>query len=100
MTDSSIDIPATTSPSPDAPAREGVFQLVSPYQPAGDQPQAIEKLSAGFEAGLARQTLHGVTGAGQTHTGGNVPQPVERPAGGRGPNNTPGQPRHGQVQQF
>ena len=40
------------------------FQLVSPYQPAGDQPQAIQLLSEGFEAGLAAQTLLGVTGSG------------------------------------
>jgi excinuclease ABC subunit B len=40
------------------------FELVSPYSPAGDQPQAISKLIAGFESGLARQTLLGVTGSG------------------------------------
>ena len=40
------------------------FQLASPFEPAGDQPQAIEKLSEGFEAGLAKQTLLGVTGSG------------------------------------
>ena len=34
------------------------FQLVSPYSPAGDQPNAIEKLSSNFEAGVAKQTLH------------------------------------------
>ena len=42
------------------------FQLVSPYSPAGDQPQAIEKLVQNFEAGLAKQTLLGVTGSGKT----------------------------------
>src|SRR5690606_40119990 len=47
------------------------FQLVSPYQPAGDQPQAIEKLVEGFENGLARQTLLGVTGgSGEPRVGG------------------------------
>ena len=40
------------------------FQLVSPYRPAGDQPQAIERRIAGCESGLARQTLLGVTGSG------------------------------------
>ena len=40
-------------------ASEG-FQLVSPYQPAGDQPQAIEKLVAGFQNGVAKQVLLGV----------------------------------------
>ncbi|CAM5511722.1 UvrABC system protein B OS=Rhodanobacter lindaniclasticus OX=75310 GN=uvrB PE=3 SV=1 [Rhodanobacter lindaniclasticus] len=37
------------------------FQLVAPYQPAGDQPQAITRLAEGFEAGMATQTLLGVT---------------------------------------
>ena len=46
------------------------FQLVSPYSPAGDQPQAIEKLVAGFESGLAKQVLLGVTGADLTNLGG------------------------------
>ena len=41
------------------------FELVSPYSPAGDQPQAIDKLVEGFEAGLARQVLLGVTGSGK-----------------------------------
>ena len=44
-------------------ASEG-FKLVSPYQPAGDQPQAIEKLVAGFQNGVAKQVLLGVTGSG------------------------------------
>ena len=38
------------------------FQLTAPYQPAGEQPQAIARLVEGFEAGLAQQTLLGVTG--------------------------------------
>ena len=42
------------------------FQLVAPYQPAGDQPRAIAKLIEGFDAGLAAQTLLGVTGSGKT----------------------------------
>ena len=44
------------------------FELVSPYAPAGDQPQAIDKLVAGFDAGLAKQVLLGVTGSGKTYT--------------------------------
>src|SRR5207253_2500485 len=42
------------------------FQLVSPFQPAGDQPQAIEKLVTGFQAGQNRQTLLGATGTGKS----------------------------------
>ncbi|MGN6151711.1 MAG: excinuclease ABC subunit UvrB [Lysobacteraceae bacterium] len=55
------------------------FQLVSPYAPAGDQPQAIAKLIDGFESGLARQTLLGVTGSGKTYTIANVIQAVRKP---------------------
>ncbi|WP_240097051.1 excinuclease ABC subunit UvrB [Thermomonas flagellata] len=55
------------------------FRLVAPYAPAGDQPQAIEKLVAGFQAGLARQVLLGVTGSGKTYTIANLIQQVQRP---------------------
>ena len=55
------------------------FQLVAPYAPAGDQPAAIEQLVAGFESGLAQQTLLGVTGSGKTFTIANVIQRVQRP---------------------
>ena len=54
------------------------FQLVSPYQPAGDQPLAIQRLAEGFESGLAAQTLLGVTGSGKTYTIANV---IQRRAG-------------------
>ena len=55
------------------------FQLVAPYAPAGDQPQAIAQLIEGFESGLARQTLLGVTGSGKTYTIANVIQAVRKP---------------------
>jgi len=55
------------------------FQLVAPYEPAGDQPQAIARLIDGFESGLARQTLLGVTGSGKTYTVANVIQAVRKP---------------------
>ncbi|MEN3158790.1 excinuclease ABC subunit UvrB [Alkalimonas sp. NCh-2] len=55
------------------------FRLVSDYQAAGDQPQAIAKLVEGLEAGLAHQTLLGVTGSGKTFTMANVIQQVSRP---------------------
>ena len=44
------------------------FEVVSRFQPAGDQPEAIRQLTAGVEAGLAGQTLLGVTGSGKTFT--------------------------------
>ena len=56
-----------------------MFELVSPYSPAGDQPQAIEQLVAGLEAGAAHQVLLGVTGSGKTFTVANVLARVNRP---------------------
>jgi excinuclease ABC subunit B len=56
-----------------------VFELVSDYAPAGDQPQAIEKLSAGIVAGAPHQTLLGVTGSGKTFTVANVIKNVDKP---------------------
>ena len=55
------------------------FELVSSYQPAGDQPQAIARLIEGLETGLAHQTLLGVTGSGKTYTIANVIAHVQRP---------------------
>src|ERR1700684_1271659 len=55
------------------------FELFSDYLPAGDQPQAIEKLVDGLTSGLAHQTLLGVTGSGKTFTIANVIQQVQRP---------------------
>src|SRR5271169_5953137 len=55
------------------------FELYSDYLPAGDQPQAIEKLVDGLTSGLAHQTLLGVTGSGKTFTIANVILKVQRP---------------------
>ena len=55
------------------------FHLKSPYQPTGDQPQAIEKLVNGLNAGLDDQVLLGVTGSGKTFTMANVIAQVNRP---------------------
>jgi excinuclease ABC subunit B len=55
------------------------FQVISEYQPKGDQPQAIEKLTQGILAGEQFQTLLGVTGSGKTFTVANVVQEVQRP---------------------
>jgi excinuclease ABC subunit B len=55
------------------------FELYSDYLPAGDQPQAIEKLVDGLTSGLAHQTLLGVTGSGKTFTIANVVQQLQRP---------------------
>ncbi|HEY1064655.1 MAG TPA: excinuclease ABC subunit UvrB [Pirellulales bacterium] len=56
------------------------FELDSEFKPAGDQPQAIEKLVAGIQAGKREQLLLGVTGSGKTFTMANVIQQLQRPA--------------------
>ena len=55
------------------------FEVVSPYSPAGDQPEAIAALAAGIENGLSEQTLLGVTGSGKTFTMAKVIEAVQRP---------------------
>ncbi|HRN92792.1 MAG TPA: excinuclease ABC subunit UvrB [Ferruginibacter sp.] len=55
------------------------FQLQAPYQPAGDQPSAIQQLTEGLQEGERYQTLLGVTGSGKTFTIANVIQHVQRP---------------------
>ncbi len=55
------------------------FQIVSSYEPSGDQPAAIADLLDGLESGLARQTLLGVTGSGKTFTIANLIQSQQRP---------------------
>ena len=58
---------------------EQPFDLVTDYQPAGDQPQAIDKLVTGVEKGLKNQLLLGVTGSGKTYTMANVIAKLQRP---------------------
>lgn len=55
------------------------FELVSKYQPTGDQPSAIKKLTDGLKAGVREQTLLGVTGSGKTFTMANLIQNVQKP---------------------
>ena len=59
--------------------KDGAFKVDSPFQPAGDQPKAIDGLVDGIHSGLAHQTLLGVTGSGKTFTIANVIQQVQRP---------------------
>jgi excinuclease ABC subunit B len=54
--------------SPDRPAADREFRVDAPFEPAGDQPEAIAELVEGFEAGMEKQTLLGVTGSGKTNT--------------------------------
>ena len=55
------------------------FELVAPYQPAGDQPQAIKTLVDGVNRGEKFQTLLGVTGSGKTFTMANIIASVNKP---------------------
>jgi excinuclease ABC subunit B len=76
------------------------FRLVSPFSPAGDQPQAIEKLIAGFESGIAAQTLLGVTGSGKTFTIANVIQSIQKPTLVLAPNKTLAAQLYGEFKSF
>ena len=60
-------------------SKKAEFILHSPYEPTGDQPQAIEKLIKGFEEGNQMQTLLGVTGSGKTFTMANVIAALGKP---------------------
>ena len=76
------------------------FELVSPYKPSGDQPEAIRALSEGFEAGLAAQTLLGVTGSGKTFTIANVIEKIQRPTIVLAPNKTLAAQLYGEFKEF
>src|SRR5260221_11945044 len=69
---------------PDSP-----FRLARAFPPAGDQPEAIDKLVDGVRDGLSYQTLLGVTGSGKTFTMANVIARLGRPAPILAPNKTP-----------
>ena len=76
------------------------FQLVSPFKPAGDQPAAIARLTEGFEAGLAHQTLLGVTGSGKTFTIANLIERVQKPTLVMAPNKTLAAQLYGEFKEF
>jgi excinuclease ABC subunit B len=76
------------------------FELISNYQPAGDQPAAIAKLIDGYESGLANQTLLGVTGSGKTFTIANVVQHVQRPTLVMAHNKTLAAQLYGEFKEF
>ena len=67
---------------------DSCLEVVSPYEPAGDQPQAIEKLARGVEDGLRYQTLLGVTGSGKTFTMAKTIEKLNRPTLIMEPNKT------------
>ncbi|WNJ95746.1 excinuclease ABC subunit UvrB [Vibrio ruber] len=76
------------------------FELVSAYQPSGDQPAAIQQLLEGLDAGLAHQTLLGVTGSGKTFTLANVIAQAQRPTIVLAPNKTLAAQLFGEMKAF
>lgn len=77
-----------------------LYELVSDYQPSGDQPAAIDKLLEGIDSGLAHQTLLGVTGSGKTFTLANVIASTQRPAILLAPNKTLAAQLYGEMKAF
>jgi excinuclease ABC subunit B len=70
----------TDSPlSVDRPEADVPFRVDAPFDPAGDQPDAIEALARGFEAGMRKQTLLGVTGSGKTNTVSWLIEEIQKP---------------------
>ncbi|WP_254823256.1 excinuclease ABC subunit UvrB [Haloglomus halophilum] len=65
--------------SPDEPEAERPFRVDAPFDPAGDQPDAIKELVAGYESGMTKQTLLGVTGSGKTNTVSWVVEELQQP---------------------
>lgn len=76
------------------------FELVSDYKPAGDQPAAIERLVENIDAGLAHQTLLGVTGSGKTFTMANVIERTGRPTLIMAHNKTLAAQLYGEMKEF
>src|SRR6188474_3145768 len=58
---------------------DAMFELAAPYEPSGDQPQAIAKLTEGLQGDVKHQTLLGVTGSGKTFTIANVIRNIDKP---------------------
>ncbi|WP_017222081.1 excinuclease ABC subunit UvrB [Moritella dasanensis] len=77
-----------------------LFDLCSEYTPSGDQPQAIEKLVDSFNAGVASQTLLGVTGSGKTYTIANMIAQLNRPTLLMAPNKTLAAQLYGEMKEF
>jgi len=76
------------------------FKIVSPFEPAGDQPRAITQLVEGLNQGLADQVLLGVTGSGKTFTMAHVIQTLKRPTLILAPNKTLAAQLYGEMKQF
>ncbi|MBE3562034.1 MAG: DEAD/DEAH box helicase family protein, partial [Ktedonobacteraceae bacterium] len=64
------------------------FKVEAPFEPTGDQPEAIEQLAEGIKNGLRYQTLLGVTGSGKTYTVAKIIERVQKPTLVLAPNKT------------
>ena len=93
-------MPTQLAPHPASPPKCGPFRLVSDYQPAGDQPRAIEELVAGLADGERDQVLLVVTGSGKTYTMAKVIERVGRPALVLAPNKTLAAQLYGEFKNF
>ncbi len=85
---------------PDTRLSSTPLEVISPYEPAGDQPQAIEKLTRGVEEGLRYQTLLGVTGSGKTFTMAKTIEAVQKPTLVMAPNKTLAAQLAGELKEF
>ena len=94
MTDLALERPSFVS-FPGSP-----FQLHQPFAPAGDQPEAIDRLVEGIRDGLSFQTLLGVTGSGKTYTMANVIARIGRPALVLAPNKTLAAQLYAEMREF
>ncbi len=94
MVRETTDLPNTSSEVRDR------LTLVSEFDPAGDQPDAIAGLVEGLDDGLARQTLLGVTGSGKTYTMASVIERTQRPAMILAPNKTLAAQLYGEMRDF
>ncbi len=86
--------------TPDHPMKSTRLEVHSDYKPAGDQPQAINRLVDGIESGLASQTLLGVTGSGKTYTIANVIEKIQRPTLIMAPNKTLAAQLYGEFKEY
>ncbi|MBO6563621.1 MAG: excinuclease ABC subunit UvrB [Pseudomonadales bacterium] len=80
--------------------KSGAFEVKADFEPAGDQPNAIERLVEGIESGLAYQTLLGVTGSGKTFTIANLIERLQRPTMIMAPNKTLAAQLYGEFKEF
>ena len=93
--------PALFNPHKRPPVQDGRdFELVSEFVPAGDQPEAIDELTVGLEAGERDQVLLGVTGSGKTFTMAHVIQNQNRPTLVLAPNKTLAAQLYGEMAEF